>query len=1085
MGPERIASRTPAVAERRPAMVHAPLVPAAHATRTGAMLQQRLGNQGARAFAAQVVSRAGDAGGVLGGASLGEFSVSHPDDAHEREAERVADVVMRSAEPGAVPTTASTPSVQRACAKCEVEMEAHDSSGTAEGAAHLNRAGSGSESEGATQVASNIHDMQGGGTPLPASTRAFFEPRFGADFRHVRVHTGSRADATAKAVSAKAFTVGSDIVFAGGQFSPESKEGQHLLAHELTHVVQQDGGASRVSRQVAHVEGISALANAPTIHRFDLPWGYETDFSWEGVKTAAGVVRDKAEDALDWVVEQITELANEAKEWLLDQWEGLKGLMHSAFDAAKAAFSRMASLFLGPLGLLGQALMRLDPAALKKTWMAFAAVVTRVGEGFKTMAATLLRPFEFMWNGINKYATWVLDRLAGLLGNFVFRKLPNIVQRGARALVDGLKAIWKAIHDGWTALSGEIKAWINAAIDTVTGFVRKVLEFAIDTVIATLIKIGQAIMFLKDFVADPMRYIAILGKRCVQALEGVENRFEGVVSQYFGRAKDTPAPATAAAAPVRISREPAAGAGEARTSASWGEIGDGVLGVMDEKWEAFKASPMTVVLGLLRDLFLPLVGDVEDVIKLYHDIKDIVTNLNFDSLHDLWTSLLQILDIPIQIYNTIISILMRTLMLPLLIASFVPAAREAAMAIGYGLLIDFLYGVGANLTQKLLLLKTGATVRSQKKAAYNSIADNLIALALTAVIALLMVLLPAIYGLMKGIFNFVKGKVFGIKVPTIEVKAPPPDKAPAPPDTASPPDKKPPPETKSKPVEPAAAKPDRIIICRACVELKDVPRDILDRRAKLSPEMQAYLDKRIGRIVGDPTKPTAADFQKVAKVMDAIEKAGGNDLEKGLQAAYARENPAAKPPSGVGAAELPLLRKAAEQLLADLEAFASRSSHPAGIQKMAKRLTADMEGVLAKMETGGLEATAERIQGFKNNLKGVETEFNSAKVAPAGTKFGEMKSGQEIDRISPDELRWTNDKGGNRFGETDPRYLEVEAQAKENLAAAQRPENLVGGKAPEIEFHFPDGVTPEVAAKLRKVTVGGQSLIVTGPEIPL
>jgi hypothetical protein len=82
-------------------------------------------------------------------------------------------------------------------------------------------------------------------------------------------------------------------------------------------------------------------------------------------------------------------------------------------------------------------------------------------------------------------------------------------------------------------------------------------------------------------------------------------------------------------------------------------------------------------------------------------------------------------------------------------------------------------------------------------------------------------------------------------------------------------------------------------------------------------------------------------------------------------------------------------------------------------------------------------------------------------------------------------LRWTNDKGGNRFGETDPRYLEVEAQAKENLAAAQRPENLVGGKAPEIEFHFPDGVTPEVAAKLRKVTVGGQSLIVTGPEIPL
>jgi hypothetical protein len=68
-------------------------------------------------------------------------------------------------------------------------------------------------------VAASIHDMQGGGAPLPGATRAFFEPRFGADFSHVRVHTGGRADATAQAISAKAFTVGSDIVFAGGEYS--------------------------------------------------------------------------------------------------------------------------------------------------------------------------------------------------------------------------------------------------------------------------------------------------------------------------------------------------------------------------------------------------------------------------------------------------------------------------------------------------------------------------------------------------------------------------------------------------------------------------------------------------------------------------------------------------------------------------------------------------------------------------------------------------------------------------------------------------------------------------------------------------
>ena len=101
-------------------------------------------------------------------------------------------------------------------------------------------------------MSSDIRSLQGGGSPLAASTREFFEPRFGADFSHVRVHTGGRANSTAKAISAKAFTVGSDIVFASGQYSPESHEGQHLLAHELTHIAQQDPGMRRLNSTLEH-----------------------------------------------------------------------------------------------------------------------------------------------------------------------------------------------------------------------------------------------------------------------------------------------------------------------------------------------------------------------------------------------------------------------------------------------------------------------------------------------------------------------------------------------------------------------------------------------------------------------------------------------------------------------------------------------------------------------------------------------------------------------------------------------------------------------------------------------------------------
>jgi hypothetical protein len=77
------------------------------------------------------------------------------------------------------------------------------------------------------------------GHPLDAATRKQFEPRFGVDFGSVRIHDDSRAGESARAVSAHAYTVGRDIVFAGGQYEPQSTRGARLLAHELTHVAQQ------------------------------------------------------------------------------------------------------------------------------------------------------------------------------------------------------------------------------------------------------------------------------------------------------------------------------------------------------------------------------------------------------------------------------------------------------------------------------------------------------------------------------------------------------------------------------------------------------------------------------------------------------------------------------------------------------------------------------------------------------------------------------------------------------------------------------------------------------------------------------
>ena len=89
-----------------------------------------------------------------------------------------------------------------------------------------------------------VHDvLRSAGQPLDASIRSQLEPQFGRDFSRVRVHTDATANASARAVNAAAYTVGNHIAFASGNYAPSSTPGRSLLAHELTHVVQQGGSS--------------------------------------------------------------------------------------------------------------------------------------------------------------------------------------------------------------------------------------------------------------------------------------------------------------------------------------------------------------------------------------------------------------------------------------------------------------------------------------------------------------------------------------------------------------------------------------------------------------------------------------------------------------------------------------------------------------------------------------------------------------------------------------------------------------------------------------------------------------------------
>jgi hypothetical protein len=150
-----------------------------------------------------------------------KLTVGEPNDEYEQEADAVADKVMRMASTDAI-NIDTMPALRR---------NAESTSASTPGVS------SGTESK--------IQQMRGNGAPLPQQVSNDMGSKMGADFSGVNVHTGSDASDLNRQVNARAFTLGNDVFFGDGEYTPNSDSGQRLLAHELTHVAQQNGNVSR------------------------------------------------------------------------------------------------------------------------------------------------------------------------------------------------------------------------------------------------------------------------------------------------------------------------------------------------------------------------------------------------------------------------------------------------------------------------------------------------------------------------------------------------------------------------------------------------------------------------------------------------------------------------------------------------------------------------------------------------------------------------------------------------------------------------------------------------------------------------
>jgi len=202
-----------------------------------------------------------------------KLTINNPIDEYEKEADEMADKVMRMEQPFVQAKSLPINSIPRKCAHCEEEerkLQRKEMNGNVATADHT--------------LESYVGNLNGSGQTLSNEVRNFYEPRFGYDFRNVKVHTDSVAAKSAQSINALAYTSGENIVFNQGQYSPNTESGKKLLGHELTHVVQQLGIPSNAIqlRAAPYIKKITVHLAPPQ----------SADLEWEGTPPASATGRD-------------------------------------------------------------------------------------------------------------------------------------------------------------------------------------------------------------------------------------------------------------------------------------------------------------------------------------------------------------------------------------------------------------------------------------------------------------------------------------------------------------------------------------------------------------------------------------------------------------------------------------------------------------------------------------------------------------------------------------------------------------------------------------------------------------------------
>jgi hypothetical protein len=583
--------------------------------------------------------------------------------------------------------------IQRKCSACEHEEK-------------LQKKSDSTDASSSSTVESNLNASKGSGSPLPDTTRLQMESSFGADFSNVRIHTNSSAVQMSNDLHAQAFAHGSDIYFNSGKYDTDSTSGKHLLAHELTHVVQQNG--SQVQMKPAN-ENSYLTSNTPTIQRawynFDIPFtDYEFDPSVEGVKTAAGLVKDTVVAGAEWIYDKIKGLVNDGKEWLLGKWDDIKEFGKTCFNDIKNGFGSLISFITMPLSTFISALSIMDADLLGGVWNMIKTGANTLWVGINTVIKGVLKIGEGIWNAISGSIDAVFDSISALFDNAAFDLLPEGIKSEARGLLNGLRTLWNEVSKFWTDLWQELTMMVQQILTGVKSFIDNILNYGIGAVVSMVRNLKEVYDYVKKVFADPEAAIQplldILATKLNTEVPGKANALGSrmAVQNYPATPANTADNGSIQKAGLDNSEE--------RSTATLAEVGKGIVYYIAKAWTGLDIKKMlweTVV-----NMFWPpatIRAIYKQFSQLWNDdwkttLDSLYTPRNFledpiGCLHDIWSNFLILLDFPLSLWRTLNNVIGLLMGYISIIIILVEAILGGIAAVEVGVVPGILAGVAA------------------------------------------------------------------------------------------------------------------------------------------------------------------------------------------------------------------------------------------------------------------------------------------------------------------------------------------------------------------------------------------------------